>query len=94
MSRNFDLPGKSGKLKNWLENQGKYGITHRWVENVPVQISDTFQNYKQHLKCVDEKKIKSQNVEIMLLVLQIMVNGVLSVPKCVAVSVRECCLID
>ena len=60
----FDLPGKSGKLKNWLENQGKYGITHRWVENVPVQISDTFQNYKQHVKCVDEKKIKSQNVEI------------------------------
>ena len=34
------------------------------VENVPVQISDTFPNYKQHLKCVDEKKIKSQNAEI------------------------------
>ena len=74
-------------MKNWLENQAKYGITHRWVENVPVQISDTFQNYKQHVKCVDEKKIKSQNVEIICA--GVGVNGVLSVPKCVAVSVRN-----
>ena len=29
----FDLPGKSGKLKNWLENQGKYGITHSTADH-------------------------------------------------------------
>ena len=64
MSRNMTCPESRGNLKIGWKIREKYGITHRWVENVPVQISDTFPNCKQHLKCVDEKKIKSQNAEI------------------------------
>jgi len=35
-------------------------VTHRWIENVPAieRILDILPNFKQHVKCMDEKKLK------------------------------------
>ena len=39
---------------------GKYGLTHRWVENVLVieGITDILPDFKEYMKCVDGKTVK------------------------------------